>query len=373
MNWTLRLAQERSEQHRIRVDGPSVRLIESALLGNGGLGVMLRVRPDAIVLHFAHNAVWDRRIDESHAHDTSTFEDVFGRIAPLAREGIDLETDEWFKAYRARMVESYSRPYPRPFPCGTVVLGINRRRTTFLGYELDILTGTCRVQLIHDNEPATIELFVDQESDDLHLQSLPVCPFDRLLLIPDSEIFDREDAGASATRTYILPKPGSEAIAPASACKTSDSLSFRQELPGLGNVAPLGFISLTVAHDAAVSIRARTDWYGNTRTESDFAVELSQVAAVPISLSPCVHFTTTLRLHATTRPIGKRLRSVAAPTGLPFGHRLQSLWRTRHLSGPGTAVFTSFTAVYGRGGPRRASSATGSIGHGARPGTATTI
>lgn len=56
------------------MNGPSVRLIESALLGNGGLGVMIRVRPGAIVLHVAPNAVWDRRIDESHAHDMSTFE-----------------------------------------------------------------------------------------------------------------------------------------------------------------------------------------------------------------------------------------------------------------------------------------------------------
>ena len=55
-----------AKKHRICRDMASSDFFEGALLGNGELGVVACTRPDALVLYFGHNNVWDIRIDESH-------------------------------------------------------------------------------------------------------------------------------------------------------------------------------------------------------------------------------------------------------------------------------------------------------------------
>ena len=45
---------------------PAPGFFEGALLGNGGLGVVVTTRPDAVCLHFGHNNVWDIRVREDH-------------------------------------------------------------------------------------------------------------------------------------------------------------------------------------------------------------------------------------------------------------------------------------------------------------------
>jgi alpha-L-fucosidase 2 len=48
-------------------EGAAPDFFEGALLGNGGLGAVVTTRPDAVVIHFGHNEVWDIRVEEGHA------------------------------------------------------------------------------------------------------------------------------------------------------------------------------------------------------------------------------------------------------------------------------------------------------------------
>jgi hypothetical protein len=57
---------ERAKQHPIALDKPAANFFEDALLGNGGLGVVVTTRPDSVLLHFGHNNVWDIRAAEYH-------------------------------------------------------------------------------------------------------------------------------------------------------------------------------------------------------------------------------------------------------------------------------------------------------------------
>ena len=45
--------------HPISSDRPALGFFEGPLLGNGAMGVVVTTRPDAIVLYFGHNNVWD--------------------------------------------------------------------------------------------------------------------------------------------------------------------------------------------------------------------------------------------------------------------------------------------------------------------------
>ena len=55
-----------AKRHPIERDVPSPGFFEGALIGNGGLGVVINTRPDSVVLRFGHNNVWDVRLAENH-------------------------------------------------------------------------------------------------------------------------------------------------------------------------------------------------------------------------------------------------------------------------------------------------------------------
>jgi hypothetical protein len=48
-----------ARRHSIALDKPAVNFFEGAVLGNGGMGVVVVTRPDALHFHFGHNNVWD--------------------------------------------------------------------------------------------------------------------------------------------------------------------------------------------------------------------------------------------------------------------------------------------------------------------------
>ena len=57
---------QRAKQHPIVHEGPAPDFFEGALIGNGGLGAVVCTRPDAVVIRFGHNNVWDIRIAEDN-------------------------------------------------------------------------------------------------------------------------------------------------------------------------------------------------------------------------------------------------------------------------------------------------------------------
>ena len=184
---------ERAARHPITRDRPGPDFFEGALLGNGGLGAVVTTRPDGVVVHFGHNNVWDIRIAEDNKDKIGTFREVFEKVKAIPADSAGLESDPWYAAYLNMTRANYDKPYPRPFPCGSLLLGFDRRNVELLGHRLDIATGLCTVNLLVENKPARLEIFVDMGADRLWMRltdsdgkPIPDC-FDRVRLIPDTE------------------------------------------------------------------------------------------------------------------------------------------------------------------------------------------
>ncbi len=206
-------------QHPVVRERPGPDFFEGALLGNGGLGAVVTTRPDAVVVHFGHNNVWDIRIAEDNKEKIGTFREVFERFKAIPADAPSLESDAWYAQYLRMSRANYDKPYPRPFPCGSLLLGFDRRRVELLGHRLDIATGVCAVNLLVAGKAARLELFVELDKDVLWVRlvdgegrPLPNC-IDRIRLIPEPE----KPAGIPAYETGENPGP--------------DALSFRQVLP----------------------------------------------------------------------------------------------------------------------------------------------
>src|SRR3954447_17385623 len=110
---------------------PTPAFFEGLLLGNGDIDVCVTVRPDALGLHIGKNDVWDIRVSEEHAAHIKPFKDVlelWRRAGEEAkRQGkpdmLFLESEiDFFREYSTLMQSSYSKPWPRPWPCGIVWL-----------------------------------------------------------------------------------------------------------------------------------------------------------------------------------------------------------------------------------------------------------
>jgi hypothetical protein len=151
----------RAAQHPIVLDQPTLDFFDGALLGNGGLGAVVATRPDAVMVHFGHNSVWDIRVAEDHRDEVGTFQEVFDRVKAISLDLPRLEMDEWFSEYYLKMQSNYRKPYPRPFPCGTLVIGFDRRKVELLGHRLDIANGLCNVRLLVDGQEQWLQVFTD--------------------------------------------------------------------------------------------------------------------------------------------------------------------------------------------------------------------
>jgi hypothetical protein len=209
----------RAGQHPIALNKPAVRFFEGAVLGNGALGAIVCTRPDAVAIHFGHNNVWDIRVDESHASEVLTFDEVFEKVSAVPEHYASLEDDPWCKAYFARMREPYRKLYPRPFPCGTLLLAFDRREAELLGHTLHIDAGLCEVRFLVQGVPATLQIFVEPDADRVWLRMVnaggqPIsAPFNRIRLIPDPDTPNEmpacavhaDDAAGQLSFTQVLP------------------------------------------------------------------------------------------------------------------------------------------------------------------------
>lgn len=184
---------ERAKQHPITLDKPAVNFFEGALLGNGGLGVVVTTRPDSVLLHFGHNNVWDIRVAENHQDKIGTFREIFEKVRSISPDLAALEDDPWYAEYLKLTEENYRAPYPRPFPCGSLLLGFDRRRAELIGHHLDIATGLCEVLFNVDDTPARLQIFVEMAADRVWMRMVDAdgqptsAPFDRMRLLPDPD------------------------------------------------------------------------------------------------------------------------------------------------------------------------------------------
>ena len=184
---------EQARQHPIVLNKPAVNFFEGAVLGNGGMGVVVTTRPDAVQFHFGHNNVWDIRIAENYKEETGTFDEIIARVKALPPDLRSIRDDKWFDEYFKKMHANYSKPYPRPFPCGTVVLGFDRGQVELLGHRTDISSGLCEIYLLNNGVRNTLQVFTDMTADNLLFRLVddrqrpaPSC-FNRLRVIPDTQ------------------------------------------------------------------------------------------------------------------------------------------------------------------------------------------
>jgi hypothetical protein len=211
---------DRAKLHPIVCNRPAIDFFEGALLGNGGMGVVVTTRPDAIVLYFGHNNVWDIRIAENNREKIGTFKEVFNHIKSIPDTVSLLSKDQWYNEYSRMAAENYRKPYPRPFPCGSVLLGFDRRNAEMIGYQLDVSNGLCEVTMLTKmKKEVTLKIFTDMSGDQLWM-----CLVDKQGN-PSENIFDR-------VRVMIDPSTPKEF--PAAKIEedlTKGVLSFRQILP----------------------------------------------------------------------------------------------------------------------------------------------
>jgi alpha-L-fucosidase 2 len=242
--------QQRAGLHAIEMNKPAPDFFEGGILGNGGLGVIVCTRPDAVVLYFGHNNVWDIRLAENNREKLLTFDEIWDRLrassgpdgpgvrAPgYSPDGTEITVDlahygdAWFREYCAMAGENYDEEFPRPWPCGSLVLGFDRRRAEVLGHRVHIDTGVCDVAFLIDGAKATLEIFVEMDADRLWMrmvdaEGVPIpAPFDRARLIPEE--------GFAAVSTT-----------------TENTLAFRQVQPALGDARD---------SDRAVTVGFRVD------------------------------------------------------------------------------------------------------------------
>jgi len=262
---------ERAKLHPITADKPAIGFFEGALLGNGGMGVVVTTRPDAIVLYFGHNNVWDIRIAENNREKIGTFKEVFNRVKTIPDTLSLLTEDPWYREYSLMTQENYRKPYPRPFPCGSVLLGFDRRNAELTGHRLDISNGMCEVFLkTKDKRDLRLQVFTDMVKDQLWMRLIDK---DGKLC---ANIFDRVRVMIDPSTPSVFPKARSEENLPGGV------LSFRQILPyeepekydlSKGHSKDKAF-RLSVVLNGPLEKTTRIDWNGNNTGMADLEAGL---------------------------------------------------------------------------------------------------
>ena len=253
---------ERARLHPIEYKGPAVDFFDGALLGNGGLGAVVTTRPDAVVIRFGHNNVWDIRIAENNKDKIGTFKEIFEKVKKIPENYIQLEEDKWYREYKNMARENYAKPYPRPFPCGSILLGFDHRGIELLGHRLDISCGLCEIDFLVDEKQVVLQIFTDMKTDQLWMRlvdqtgNLQENIFDRVKIIPDPST-------PKDFPTWSTPTELPQGI-----------LSFRQILP---YEEPEKYnrterdpkdraFRLTAKMNSKLENIARIDWYGNQKS-----------------------------------------------------------------------------------------------------------
>jgi hypothetical protein len=211
---------ERAKLHPVEMHKPAIDFFDGALLGNGGLGVVVTTRPDAVVIYFGHNNVWDIRLAEDNRDKIGTFDYVLNRVKKISDTLALLTDDPWYREYSEMAQENYRKPFPRPFPCGSVLLGFDLRNAEMLGHRLDISNGLCEVYMLNAaKQKVTLQVFIDMTRDKLWMRLVDGKGnpaeniFDRIRIMPDP-----------STPTKFLHNKVYEDL-------SSGILSFRQILP----------------------------------------------------------------------------------------------------------------------------------------------
>ncbi|MFA5328425.1 MAG: glycoside hydrolase N-terminal domain-containing protein [Prolixibacteraceae bacterium] len=265
---------EIAKTHPITKDRPVPGFFDGALLGNGGMGVVVTTRPDGVMLHFGHNNVWDIRIAEENKEKIGTFQGVFEKVAKIPGNLDWLTQDNWYNNYNQMTGENYSKPYPRPFPCGSVLIGFDRRDVELIGHKLDISDGLCEVYFLKGKEKLKLQLFTDMQYDKLWMRLVNENNQ------PHRTIFNR---------VRLIPDPSTPPEFPhfqSNEDLDRGELAFRQILPSQepniydpikGHPKDEAF-KISVKLDSKLSKSTRLNWNGNTQEMAELEAAIDGTA-----------------------------------------------------------------------------------------------
>lgn len=147
---------EIARRHSISRDYATPNFFEGMLLGNGDIGLCVTVRPDALGLHIGKSDSWDIRVSEDHYKYVLSFADLLklwqSASDEAKRQGkpdmIYLEDKiPALREYTEKVTSSYSKSWPRPWPCGIVWIHWDAARTQVIRQALDISCGQFSLEL----------------------------------------------------------------------------------------------------------------------------------------------------------------------------------------------------------------------------------
>ncbi len=215
-------AEEIAKRHQIAKDVPGPDFVEGMLLGNGDVGVCVEVRPDALGLHVGKSDSWDIRVSEDIERYVLTFEELlrlWHRASAAARkEGrpdmLFLESNiGFFREYTEKVASSYSMPWPRPWPCGTVWIHWDPRWVHAGRQVLDPSNGLFTLQLtVHElnQEPRTVTAssFVDWDTGLISVTTDGHIPIYSVCYYPDIDRGSSSPVGSGQEEHFAtLPPP----------------------------------------------------------------------------------------------------------------------------------------------------------------------
>jgi len=192
---------EIARRHAIVRTLPTPNFFEGMLLGNGDIGVVATVRPDALGLHIGKEDSWDIRVSEDHYQHVLHFKDLLKlwerASAEAKRQGKPdmrhLETNvDFFAEYTKKVRSSYAQSWPRPWPCGVVWIHWDARQVEIVEQRLDPSNGMFQLTLAHNDLRGgrrTVRLlaFVNWDAGHVHVSSDTVAPFVSVAYYPNHD------------------------------------------------------------------------------------------------------------------------------------------------------------------------------------------
>ena len=161
--------QAQAARHPIEMSKPAQDFFEGAVLGNGAMGVIVRTRPDSVFINFGHNDVWDVRVAENNREQDRSVRGALGQAQ--AEHG---RRPKMVRRLLQADARELCQPYPRPWPCGSLMLFFDRRKAEVLGHRVAIDTGLCEVFFSVEGKPARLEVFTDMAADRLWMRMVDV-------------------------------------------------------------------------------------------------------------------------------------------------------------------------------------------------------
>ncbi len=174
-----------ARRHAIVRDLPTPNFFEGMLLGNGDIGVVATVRPDALGLHIGKEDAWDIRVSEDHYPHVLTFKELLKlwerASAEAKRQGKPDERYleqriDFFAEYTKKVRSSYAKTWPRPWPCGIVWIHWDSRWVQVVEQRLDPSSGVYQLKIAHSAPGAarrivTFTAFVNWNDGHVHVSS----------------------------------------------------------------------------------------------------------------------------------------------------------------------------------------------------------